>query len=31
MVPKNWIEGGEWDKVTASSAKAAAIVAKVRA
>jgi 2-dehydro-3-deoxyphosphogluconate aldolase/(4S)-4-hydroxy-2-oxoglutarate aldolase len=30
MVPKNWIEAGEWDKVAASSAKAAAIVAKVR-
>ena len=30
MVPKHWIEAGEWDKVTASSAKAAAIVGKVR-
>ncbi len=30
MVPKTWIEAGEWDKVTASSAKAAAIVSKVR-
>ena len=30
MVPKNWIEAGQWDKVTESSAKAAAIVRKVR-
>ena len=30
MVPKNWIDAGEWDKVTESSAKAAAIVAKAR-
>ena len=30
MVPKNWIEAGEWDKVIASSAKAAVIVDKVR-
>ena len=30
MVPKQWIEAGEWSKVTDSSAKAAAIVAKAR-
>ncbi len=30
MVPKHWIEAGQWDKVTESSAKAAAIVRKVR-
>jgi 2-dehydro-3-deoxyphosphogluconate aldolase/(4S)-4-hydroxy-2-oxoglutarate aldolase len=30
MVPKAWIEAGEWSKVTDSSAKAAAIVAKAR-
>ncbi len=30
MVPKNWIEAGQWDKVTESSAKAAAIVRRVR-
>ena len=30
MVPKNWIEAGEWDKVIASSAKAAVIVDKAR-
>ncbi|MCY7312183.1 MAG: bifunctional 4-hydroxy-2-oxoglutarate aldolase/2-dehydro-3-deoxy-phosphogluconate aldolase [Pseudoxanthomonas sp.] len=30
MVPKQWIEAGAWDKVTESSAKAAAIVAKAR-
>jgi len=30
MVPAGWIEAGEWDKVTASSAMAAAIVRKVR-
>jgi len=30
MVPKNWIEAGQWDKVTESSARAAAIVRKVR-
>ena len=31
MVPKNWLKAGEWDKVEASAAKAAAIVAGVRA
>ena len=30
MVPNNWIKAGEWDKVIASSAKAAVIVDKVR-
>ena len=30
MVPKGWLDNGEWDKVTASSAKAAAIVKGVR-
>lgn len=30
MVPKQWIEAGAWDKVTESSAKAAAIVARAR-
>lgn len=30
MVPKNWLEAGEWDKVRESSAKAAAIVRRVR-
>jgi 2-dehydro-3-deoxyphosphogluconate aldolase/(4S)-4-hydroxy-2-oxoglutarate aldolase len=30
MVPKNWLEAGEWDKVRDSSAKAAAIVRRVR-
>ena len=30
MVPKSWLDNGEWDKVTASSAKAAAIVKGVR-
>jgi 2-dehydro-3-deoxyphosphogluconate aldolase/(4S)-4-hydroxy-2-oxoglutarate aldolase len=30
MVPKAWIEAGEWGKVTESSAKAAAIVQRVR-
>jgi len=30
MVPKAWIDAGEWDKVRESSAKAAGIVAKVR-
>lgn len=30
MVPKNWIEAGQWDKVAESSAKAAAIVRRVR-
>lgn len=31
MVPKTWLEAGEWELVTRSSARAAAIVAKVRA
>ncbi|KRG68806.1 bifunctional 4-hydroxy-2-oxoglutarate aldolase/2-dehydro-3-deoxy-phosphogluconate aldolase [Pseudoxanthomonas dokdonensis] len=31
MVPGNWIESGDWDKVRESSAKAASIVASVRA
>ena len=31
MVPKNWLKAGEWHKVEASAAKAAAIVAGVRA
>ena len=31
MVPKNWLKAGEWDKVEASAAQAAAIVAGVRA
>ena len=30
MVPKGWLDNGEWDKVTASSANAAAIVKGVR-
>lgn len=30
MVPKNWLANGEWDKVRASSAAAAAIVKRVR-
>ena len=30
MVPKGWIEAGQWDKVRESSAKAAAIVRQVR-
>ncbi len=30
MVPKGWLEAGEWDKVRDSSAKAAAIVRRVR-
>jgi 2-dehydro-3-deoxyphosphogluconate aldolase/(4S)-4-hydroxy-2-oxoglutarate aldolase len=30
MVPKNWLEAGEWDKVRESSAKAAVIVRRVR-
>lgn len=30
MVPKNWIEAGQWDKVAESSAKAAAIVRRAR-
>jgi 2-dehydro-3-deoxyphosphogluconate aldolase/(4S)-4-hydroxy-2-oxoglutarate aldolase len=30
MVPNNWIKAGEWDKVIASSAKAAVIVDKAR-
>lgn len=30
MVPKSWIEAGQWSKVTESSAKAAAIVRRVR-
>jgi 2-dehydro-3-deoxyphosphogluconate aldolase/(4S)-4-hydroxy-2-oxoglutarate aldolase len=30
MVPKAWIEGGEWDRVRESSAKAAGIVKQVR-
>ncbi|WP_411831896.1 bifunctional 4-hydroxy-2-oxoglutarate aldolase/2-dehydro-3-deoxy-phosphogluconate aldolase [Pseudoxanthomonas mexicana] len=30
MVPAGWIEAGQWDKVAASSAMAAAIVRKVR-
>mgnify|MGYP000885771362 FL=1 len=31
MVPKPWLKANEWDKVEASAAKAAAIVAGVRA
>ena len=31
MVPKDWLAQGQWDKVKASSAKAAAIVRQVRA
>ena len=31
MVPKTWLEAGEWELVTRSSARAAAIVTKVRA
>lgn len=30
MVPKSWIEAGQWDKVAESSAKAAAIVRRAR-
>lgn len=30
MVPKAWLDAGEWDKVRESSAKAAAIVQRVR-
>ena len=30
MVPKGWLDNGEWDKVTESSAKAAGIVQRVR-
>lgn len=30
MVPKGWLDAGEWDKVRESSAKAAAIVQRVR-
>ena len=30
MVPKGWIEAGQWDKVRESSAQAAAIVRRVR-
>jgi len=30
MVPGNWIENGEWDKVRESAAQAAKIVARVR-
>ena len=30
MVPNNWIEAGQWDKVAESSAKAATIVRRVR-
>ena len=30
MVPKAWLDAGEWDKVRESSAKAAAIVSRVR-
>jgi 2-dehydro-3-deoxyphosphogluconate aldolase/(4S)-4-hydroxy-2-oxoglutarate aldolase len=30
MVPKDWLAQGEWDKVRESSAKAAAIVGRVR-
>lgn len=30
MVPKAWLDAGQWDKVSESSAKAAAIVRKVR-
>jgi len=30
MVPKHWLENGEWNKVTESSAKAAGIVQRVR-
>ena len=31
MVPKDWLAQGQWDKVKASSAKAASIVRQVRA
>ncbi|MNR41762.1 2-dehydro-3-deoxy-phosphogluconate aldolase [compost metagenome] len=30
MVPNNWIENGQWDKVRESAADAAKIVARVR-
>ncbi len=31
MVPQGWLDAGEWQKVEAASAKAAALVARVRA